>query len=100
MKYRVHLSEEQQEELRKLIRVGKAPARTLTHARILLKADYNGDGLKDPLIAQMLEVHRSTVQRVRQHFCEDGLKRSYITCSRDALSLHVWTAERRRTSSL
>ncbi len=76
MKYRVHLSEEQQEELRKLIRVGKAPARTLTHARILLKADQNGEGLKDPLIAQMLEVHRSTVQRVRQHFCEEGLERA------------------------
>ena len=76
MKYRVHISEEQQEELRKLIRVGKAPTRTLTHARILLKADRNGDGLKDPLIAEMLEVHRSTVQRVRQRFCEDGLERA------------------------
>lgn len=47
MKYYVHLNEEQQEELRKLIHVGEAATRTLTHARILLKADQNGDGLKD-----------------------------------------------------
>jgi transposase len=76
MKYHVHLNEEQREELRKLIRVGKARARTLTHARILLKTDQNGDKLKDQPIAQLLEVHRSTVLRVRQHFCEDGLERA------------------------
>ena len=47
MKYRVYLNEEQQDELRKLLRVGRAPTRTLTHARILLKADRNGEGLGD-----------------------------------------------------
>lgn len=50
MKYYVHLNEKQRKEPRKLIRVGKAPPRTLTHARILLKADKNGDGLKDQAI--------------------------------------------------
>ncbi len=76
MKYHVHLNEEQREELRKLIRIGEAPARTLTHARILLKADQNGDGLKDQPIAEMLEVNRTTVLRVRQRFCEEGLERA------------------------
>lgn len=73
MKYRVYLSSEQQEELRKLIRVGRAPTRTLTHARILLKADQNGEGLKDQALAAMLEVGRATVARVRRRFCEAGL---------------------------
>lgn len=41
MKYYVHLSDEQRQRLRKLICVGEALTRTLTHARILLKADQN-----------------------------------------------------------
>ena len=76
MKHYVYLSDAQREELRKLIRVGEAPTRTLTHARILLKADQNGDGLKDQPIAEMLEVNRTTVLRVRQRFCEEGLERA------------------------
>lgn len=74
MKYRVHLNEEQRDELRKLLRVGQAPTRTLTHARILLKADRNGEGLKDHVLAVMLEVGRATVARVRQRFCKEGLE--------------------------
>ncbi len=76
MKYYVHLSDEQHEALRKLIRVGEAPPRTLTHARILLQADRNGDSLKDQPIAKMLEVTCTTVLRVRQRFCEEGLERA------------------------
>lgn len=76
MKYYVRLSDEQQQALRKLIRIGEAPTWTLTHARILLKADQNGDGLKDQPLAEMLEVNRTTVLRVRQRFCEEGLKRA------------------------
>ncbi len=41
--YRVVLSEAQRAELRGLVGSGTAPARTLTRARILLKADH-GDG--------------------------------------------------------
>ncbi len=74
MKYAVYLSEEQRDELRKLLRVGQAPTRTLTHARILLKADQNGEGLGDQALAVMLEVGRATVARVRRRFCEEGLE--------------------------
>lgn len=76
MKYGVYLNKEQREELRGLLRVGRAPTRTLTHARILLKADQNGEGLKDQALAAMLEVGRTTVARVRQRFCEGGLERA------------------------
>ncbi len=73
MKYSVYLSEAQRDELRKLLRVGQAPTRTLTHARILLKADRNGESLEDQPLAALLEVSRATVARVRQRFCEGGL---------------------------
>lgn len=74
MKYRVYLSEAQRDAMRKLLRVGGAPTRTLPHARILLKADRNGEGLGDQALAVMLEVSRATVARVRQRFCEAGLE--------------------------
>lgn len=72
-KYRVKLSEEQRQQLRKWISSGKASARKLIHARILLKADENGQGWKDQRIAEALEVGLATVERVRQRFAEQGL---------------------------
>ena len=65
---RVRRSEADRHTLQKLVRSGKAPARTLTHARILLKAD-EGDGRPgwpDRQIAEALETSVSTVERVRR----------------------------------
>lgn len=42
-KYPVILTEAQREQLKSLIAAGTAPARKLTHARILLKADQSPD---------------------------------------------------------
>lgn len=75
-KYRVILTTEQREALQELIASGIAPARTLTHARILLKAD-EAPGLpawSDATIAEMLEVSPPTVGRVRQRFQDAGLE--------------------------
>ena len=73
--YRVVLTEEQRAELRGLVGCGVAPARTLTRARILLKADHGegGPGWSDAAIAGALDVHPATVQRVRRRFVEEGL---------------------------
>jgi transposase len=59
-----------------LLSKGKAAARTLTHARILLKADEGAAGprLTDDEIADVLEVNRSTVERVRIRCVEDGFE--------------------------
>jgi Homeodomain-like domain len=48
---------------------GAGPAHALTHARILLKANRGeaGPGWTDRVIAEALEVHPSTVARVRQY---------------------------------
>jgi len=73
--YRVVLTAEQRAELRGLIGTGAAPARMLTRARILLKADHGegGPGWADAAIAGALEVPPGTVQRVRRQFVAEGL---------------------------
>lgn len=65
--YRVRLAPEERAYLADLLSKGKAAARTLTHARILLKADEGeaGPRLSDEAIADALDVNRSTVERVR-----------------------------------
>jgi len=73
--YRVVLTEEQRAELRGLVGCGVAPARTLTRARILLKADHGegGPGWSDAAIVSALDVNASTVLRVRRQFAAEGL---------------------------
>jgi hypothetical protein len=76
-KYAVCLSEAERARLRTLIGCGTAPARLLTHARILLKADQGegGPGWNDAAIAGALEICTATVGRIR---------RQYVTAGRDA----------------
>jgi hypothetical protein len=73
--YRVVLTEEQRAELRSLVGTGVAPARMLTRARILLKADRGegGPGWSDAAIAGALDVNPSTVLRVRRQCASEGL---------------------------
>jgi transposase len=74
-KYVVQLPEEERAQLHTLIGCGTAPARTLTHARILRKANRGegGPGWTDPAIADALEVGHATVARVRQAYVTEGL---------------------------
>ncbi|MCU0917724.1 MAG: helix-turn-helix domain-containing protein [Planctomycetes bacterium] len=55
---------------------GKAAARKLMHARILLKADgaAGNPGWNDERIAEALEVGRATVERIRREFMEGGFE--------------------------
>src|SRR5712671_2152588 len=74
--YRVKLTPEERAQLLELLSKGKAAARTLTHARILLKADEGeaGPRLSDETIAEIVDVNRSTVERVRIRCVEDGFE--------------------------
>jgi len=74
--YRVKLTTEERAHLLELLAKGKAAARTLTHARMLLKADEGEAGpcLADDEIALDLEVNRSTVERVRMRCVEEGFE--------------------------
>jgi DNA-binding transcriptional ArsR family regulator len=62
--------------LKRLIAAGTAPARKLTHARILLKADQSpeGPGWVDEKVAEAVETSQPTVSRVRKQYFEEGLE--------------------------
>src|SRR5579864_2317962 len=74
--YRVKLTPDERAQLLDLLSKGKAAARTLAHARILLKADEGvaGPRLSDAAIAEALDVNRSTVERVRIRCVEEGFE--------------------------
>jgi hypothetical protein len=75
-KYAVELTEAERAQLRTLVGTGIAPARMLTRARILLKADQGEGGAAwaDAAIAGALEVHPATVARIRRQFVEAGME--------------------------
>jgi Homeodomain-like domain len=76
--YPVVLTDAERSQFQHLIRTGIAPARKLTHARILLKADQGPQGLGciDAEIAAALEVSTDTVARVRQQYVTQGTERA------------------------
>ena len=72
--YRVRLEAEERENLEGQVSKGKSAARKLTRARILLLADEGEGrpGWQDAQIAEALGCHRSTVERTRQAWVEEG----------------------------
>jgi transposase len=75
-RYRITLTEQEREDLQKLVSTGKAAAKKLVRARIMLLADQGVGGLakSDPEIAECLGCGRVTVERVRKQFVEDGIE--------------------------
>ena len=65
-KYRVTLTEEERGMLKTLVSTGKAAARKITHAGILLPADEDSEEGRqiDASIVKALQVSRSTVERL------------------------------------
>jgi transposase len=72
----VRLAADERRRLARMARSGKHPARVLTHARILLKADAakGSPGWDDATIAQALDCGTRTVARVRKKFADGGLE--------------------------
>ena len=66
----VNLKDEDRENLNQYIRRGKAAARSLTRARILLLADA---GYSIEEIVDALKTSRTTVTRIRKRYCQEGL---------------------------
>ena len=75
-RYVVRLTDDERENLEALVRRGRAHARKLLYARILLKADASegGPAWIDERIAEALETSTATVARERRRFCEEGLE--------------------------
>jgi DNA-binding transcriptional LysR family regulator len=73
-KYRVTLTEDERAELEQMVSSGKAAARKLTHARILLLADDSrAQERADEQIVAALGTSLRTVSRVRQQLVTQGL---------------------------
>jgi transposase len=72
--FRVHLTDDDRRSLHALVAAGAAPARKLTHARILLKTDEGpvGPGWTDTRIAEALEISAASVERVRKRYVTEG----------------------------
>ncbi len=75
-KYVVRLTAEERALLLDLTQQGQAPAKALTHARILLKTDCadGQDGWTDEAISEALDVSIPTIQRVRNRYVTQGLQ--------------------------
>jgi hypothetical protein len=86
-KYIVELTAAQRKELSHMISTGKASARDLTHARILLKADQGPEGpnWSDRQIKVALEISASTVARVRRQCAEGGVQDAILPAKASAM---------------
>jgi len=75
-RYVVELTTEERQQLSDLVRKGKALARRIQHAQILLKVDQSphGPGWTDQQIAEAYGVTVLTVGRIRQRLVEQGLE--------------------------
>jgi hypothetical protein len=75
-KYIVSLTAEERQSLEVIVSTGKRAATTITHARILLKADSEqaSGSWRDQDIKAALDISIRTIERVRRRFVEEGLE--------------------------
>jgi Homeodomain-like domain len=75
-KYKVTLTVEERQALDRMVSSGKAAARKLVHARILLLGDEGPGGPRctDEEIVEALNISFSTIVRVRRRFVTESLE--------------------------
>ena len=97
-KYRVQLTEEEQQELRVLVSKGRAAAYKQTHARILLLSNEGcqGGAMKDEEISRSLQVGTATVERVRRR-CVEVLMQLWGVRSSLTAARRNWTVKGKPT---
>jgi transposase len=80
VKYRVGLTEQERDGLKRMVSAGKGTARKLLHARVLLLTDMS-EGRRhrsDDEIKGALGVSLSTIHRVRERFVEESLEAALL----------------------
>ena len=79
-RYHVLLTGDERSRLQRMLNCGTAAARTLTHARILLKADERPGGPheRDAAIAAAIAVSEPTVARVRTRCATEGVEAALV----------------------
>src|SRR3954468_3931613 len=97
-KCRVTLTLAEREELERLLAQGKADARKIKHAQILLKADEaeGGPAWPDARIAEAFAAGITTVERVRQRLVEEGFASALSPCQELDLKSYAYRPERRQ----
>lgn len=77
IKYSINLTEQEQKQLKSIVSKGKAPAREILRANILLAADRNS---KKPMTVSQTAVAfnttATTVQTVRREYANGGLEKA------------------------
>jgi transposase len=84
-RYVVELTREERDELVELVSKGKAAARKITHARVLLEADESKEapGWTDTQISEAFRIHTNTIHSIRRRFVEDGLSAALVRKKQD-----------------
>lgn len=72
-KYRVTLTEEEQTQLKNIIRKRSDKSVAVKRSYILLATDENGAGLSDEQISRQYQVGVRTIERLRERFVVAGL---------------------------
>ena len=73
-RYIVRLTEEERNGLRAVVSKGRASARKIGHARVLLKVDADGPNWTDEQAGEAFGIRANTVRDIRQRFVEEGLE--------------------------
>ena len=73
-RYVVRLTPPERKQLEGIVSKGKANARKIVHAQILLKVDSDGPRWTDEQAAEAFSVHLSSVRFVRERFVLEGLE--------------------------
>ena len=84
-RYVVELTREERDELVELVSKGKAAARKITHARVLLQADESKEapGWTDTQISEAFRIHTDTIHSIRRRFVEAGLSAALVHKKQD-----------------
>jgi len=73
--YKVTLTAEERTELKTLVSIGKANAKKIKHANILLAVDETENGrVTDQEVAKQFHCHPNTVANIRERFVEESLE--------------------------
>jgi Homeodomain-like domain len=82
-KYIVRLTEEEQSELREVIKKLKGSSQKVRRAQILLKADIEGSNWTDERIAEAFGCRTKTVENIRRRLVEKGFTETLNGARRD-----------------
>ena len=76
VRYKVTLTEEEQEQLKAVLSKGKHSSQQYRNACILINSNEGPSGQKIPneQIAQVLQINTKTVERIKQRFVEEGFE--------------------------